>query len=70
MASLDPSKPDMRAARRKERGRWFVLSVSSSEASGPSGAGARGGAARNLRNDSGVKISVSKLGASRAARRA
>ena len=25
MASPDPSKPDMRAARRKERGRWTVF---------------------------------------------
>ena len=70
MASPDSSKPDTRAARHKQRGRWFVLSVSTSEASGPSGAGARGGAARNPRNDSGARVTVSKLGASPAARRA
>lgn len=52
--------------RRDANDTWFVMSVSSSEASGPSGAGARASAARNPRGSSEMRLTVPRLRSRRA----
>ena len=48
-----------------DRSDHFVLGVSTSEASGPSGAGARAGADRRPRSDSDLRLTVPALGSHR-----